>query len=449
MQKITYTFLFLLLCYVTAPAQPVAAPKGAAVDETGGKKYAILIGVNDYIQLPKLRYAKSDIEALQNELYKIGFDTGNVYTLTCGGETKNQPTKRNIEVVLGNVLEMAREGDIIVIAMNGHGIETEGQARFCPIDTLERNLVDSTIPISDIFKAFENSQATFKLMLVDACRENPFTSRNIAGALALQTLTDPPKGVMLFQSCANGELSYENPELKRGVFTHYLVEGLQGKAADKDGKVTFLGLAKYTTESTQRHVLDWKRERQRPYLRGEFNDFVLAEDTFLALKEEVFADYQNVLQAFILDSWENVAKYLESHSSKASTTWKQAAELGMPEGQFLWALCLSKGYGVARDETEGFKWLCKAAGQGFANAQSNLGYCYDNGIGVSKDEYEAVKWYRKAAEQGDTGAQEALKRPWGAVTRTPSFLRRGIQTKGFNPLRLNPAFAGMTREAKG
>lgn len=66
-----------------------------------------------------------------------------------------------------------------------------------------------------------------------------------------------------------------------------------------------------------------------------------------------------------------------------------------------------------------------------------------------KDYAEAVKWYRKAAEQGDTGAQEALKRPWGAVTRTPSFLRRGIQTKGFNPLRLNPAFAGMTREAKG
>ena len=43
----------------------------------------------------------------------------------------------------------------------------------------------------------------------------------------------------------------------------------------------------------------------------------------------------------------------------------------------------------------------KAAEQGDAQAQNNLGLCYDNGDGVAKDSQQAVYWWRKAAEQGD------------------------------------------------
>ncbi len=41
----------------------------------------------------------------------------------------------------------------------------------------------------------------------------------------------------------------------------------------------------------------------------------------------------------------------------------------------------------------------KAAEQGDANAQFNLGVCYNQGQGVDKDPKAAVAWYRKAAEQ--------------------------------------------------
>ena len=54
------------------------------------------------------------------------------------------------------------------------------------------------------------------------------------------------------------------------------------------------------------------------------------------------------------------------------------------------------------------KWYRKAAEQGLANAQYNLGIMYANGRGVAKDECTAVKWYRKAAEQGDADAQYNL-----------------------------------------
>ncbi|MCX6926327.1 MAG: tetratricopeptide repeat protein, partial [Verrucomicrobia bacterium] len=51
------------------------------------------------------------------------------------------------------------------------------------------------------------------------------------------------------------------------------------------------------------------------------------------------------------------------------------------------------------------KWYRKAADQGNAIAQFNLGGCYYGGEGVPKDYIEAVKWYRKAADQGDADAQ--------------------------------------------
>ena len=54
------------------------------------------------------------------------------------------------------------------------------------------------------------------------------------------------------------------------------------------------------------------------------------------------------------------------------------------------------------------KWYRKAAEQGDADAQYNLGISYDRGEGVPQDYVEAVKWYRKAAEQGDADAQNKL-----------------------------------------
>ena len=51
------------------------------------------------------------------------------------------------------------------------------------------------------------------------------------------------------------------------------------------------------------------------------------------------------------------------------------------------------------------QWYRKAAEQGYAKAQHNLGRLYYMGRGVQQDYAEAVKWYRKAADQGHAQAQ--------------------------------------------
>ncbi len=55
-------------------------------------------------------------------------------------------------------------------------------------------------------------------------------------------------------------------------------------------------------------------------------------------------------------------------------------------------------------------WYRKAAEQGHALAQTNLGIMYEEGQGVGQDYKEAVGWYSKAAERGSDYAKDALKR---------------------------------------
>ena len=85
-------------------------------------------------------------------------------------------------------------------------------------------------------------------------------------------------------------------------------------------------------------------------------------------------------------------------------SYRKAAEQGLAKAQYDLGVCYGNGYGVEKNYSEAVKWYRKAAEQGLAKAQYDLGVCYGNGNGVEKNYSEAVKWYRKAAEQGDAKA---------------------------------------------
>jgi len=131
MKPLLTTLICLLLIAPVAFAQESDAnPKGAFV-EAQGQKIAVLIGVDDYAHIKPLRYTKNDVEALRDQLLAVGFEPKNVVTLTSGNvETKNRPTKHNIDTVISGMLKLAKEGDFVLIHMSGHGIEISGEARF-------------------------------------------------------------------------------------------------------------------------------------------------------------------------------------------------------------------------------------------------------------------------------------------------------------------------------
>jgi TPR repeat protein len=77
--------------------------------------------------------------------------------------------------------------------------------------------------------------------------------------------------------------------------------------------------------------------------------------------------------------------------------------------QYNLGVAYENGQGVAMDDAQAAYWYRKAADQGDADAQTNLGVMYANGFGgLAKDDAQAVTWYRKAAEQGNAKAQYNL-----------------------------------------
>lgn len=92
----------------------------------------------------------------------------------------------------------------------------------------------------------------------------------------------------------------------------------------------------------------------------------------------------------------------------AAQWYRKAAGQGHANAQYeLGALC-AKGQGVPQDYKQAAQWYRKAADQGYANAQYGLGTLFGVGKGVPQDYEQAAQWIRKAADQGHTEAQGTL-----------------------------------------
>jgi len=94
--------------------------------------------------------------------------------------------------------------------------------------------------------------------------------------------------------------------------------------------------------------------------------------------------------------------------SEAEKWFRKAAAQGHADAQNDIGLMYAEGLGVRQDHAQAVKWYRKAAAQGDAMAQYNLGVNYAQGRGVQKDVTQAVKWFRRAAAQGDARAQFSL-----------------------------------------
>jgi TPR repeat protein len=98
--------------------------------------------------------------------------------------------------------------------------------------------------------------------------------------------------------------------------------------------------------------------------------------------------------------------------------YRKAADQGDAVAQFNLGYMYAYGRGVAKDEAEAVKWYRKAADQGRANAQNGLGVMYAKGQGVPKDETEAYKWFLLSGAQGDETARKNYARLERTLTST-------------------------------
>jgi TPR repeat protein len=79
--------------------------------------------------------------------------------------------------------------------------------------------------------------------------------------------------------------------------------------------------------------------------------------------------------------------------------YRKAADQGNAEAQYNLGVMYANGQGVPRDDAEAARWYCAAADQSKPEAQFNLGVAYANGQGVPHDDVQAYKWFNLAASR--------------------------------------------------
>ena len=309
-----------------------------------------LVSSKDYRKgIGALAYTDADVEDLRLSFIKLGVKPDNIIVMRKSDPDFNMvPTKDNIERQFNLFVGGLTENSVAFCYLSGHGFnvkesgESNPRSYYAPIDAqLELTVLESgkserglaagaiestseslrrtSISIDDMLEKLSNSRAKFKWLSVDACCDY-LESRAVDGSEFL-SVDNIPTGVLFFQSCADGQSSYEgadtrvtavdNPEgtaanddkLKHGLFTKSLIEALnieitrradgtiqsvsklsdlekRTKAdADQDGMITLQEIVSYVQERVDEDAWRYHRAHQNPQVRvnseSGLDDFAL------------------------------------------------------------------------------------------------------------------------------------------------------------------------------
>lgn len=260
-------------------------PRGQPTTSIGASKRALLIGCDIFqsTRIPTLKYAVKDMLSLNATLSNSGFEVKLITNQDC--------TKQNISKEFARLSTSSRKGDIIFVAMSGHGVQMDDEPFFVPHDgELRASAVspESLVSMNGIYQQMSEWTGVSRLLLVDACRNNVNgTARSVSLAPARNKLQMHVKdGLCVLSSCSDGELSYESDELKHGVFMHYVLDGLRGAAdTNSDKRVSLIELFSFVGPQTIQFTKRRYGAAQTPRLKGEFSSDFIIVDVIVAIVE--------------------------------------------------------------------------------------------------------------------------------------------------------------------
>jgi tetratricopeptide (TPR) repeat protein len=267
------SFLVLSLVLLLPPAAP-----GAEKEKAAGTRYALLVGVRPYdpAELRSLPYTENDVRELAAVLKAGGYEKIRLMTHSAASDdARLLPTGANIRRELEQLVEDCSEEDTILVAFAGHGVQfKEGEENyFCPMDARLKDR-KTLLSLDEVYSGLGKCKANCRLLLVDACRDDPTGAIDSRSAVAdVASVTRPqkfvvPSGVTVLFSCSGGEKAYEDKDLKHGVFFYYVVQALGGAAsAGDDEEVTLPRLEEFVTKKV-REWADKHEKHQMPERKG-------------------------------------------------------------------------------------------------------------------------------------------------------------------------------------
>ncbi|MCB1158944.1 MAG: caspase family protein [Leptospiraceae bacterium] len=281
-----------------------ARKKGLKIQELSenniGKRYAIVIGINNYedISISNLSKARNDAIVMAKLLEAQGqFEKVFLMTDDIDNKGKNRnlyPTRLNILAKLDSVLNFATSDDMVLFFFSGHGIsDYDENGYLVTVDTLAEHKFNSSLKVHEIVSRLQKKGIKKSLLILDACRDKIYTSKSTQQNPLRQEQFESAELAATFYSTKAGYYSYEDEDSDFGVFTKHLVYGIEGQAdSNKDGVVTFGELKLFVQQS----VRDWSlknNKEQKPYVKiyGEsYGDLAISITPVLPEKGESLAD---------------------------------------------------------------------------------------------------------------------------------------------------------------
>ena len=201
-------------------------------DEHNGqpsRRLALVIGNKDYPWKP-LANPVNDATDVAAALDQAGFK-GNVRLVF---NTQHDAMKRAVREFVASV----HPGDFAFVYYSGHGVEVKGVNYLLPVDlpanASEDEVEDDGVSAQRIASDLDDHGAAVKVIVLDACRDNPIkASRSAGGGLA------PMEGLgsLIVFATEAGRTASDNGASRNGLFTQYLLKALTAKGVALDDAV--------------------------------------------------------------------------------------------------------------------------------------------------------------------------------------------------------------------
>jgi len=192
-------------------------------------RHALVIGIDSYVSVPTLEKARNDALAVHDVLITAGFRS----------ELLLDPDQLALLTAVNDLAGRVVPGDEVVFYFAGHGVEIHGRNFLLPADVPQalpggEFLVTSrALALDTVLDLLRSRGARVSLLIVDACRDNPFPrqgTRSLGGSRGLGRVEGAPEGTFILFSAGNGQTALDrlsdhdsNPN---SVFTRILLPRL-------------------------------------------------------------------------------------------------------------------------------------------------------------------------------------------------------------------------------
>lgn len=207
----------LLLRGVVLGAAVLAA--GAALAQPAGeKRLALVIGNSAYKQAP-LANAVADARLMDKVLREAGFEV-------VRSENATLREMRRLVRDFGERLQRTKGIGLFYFA--GHGVQVRGENYLISVDSdirHEDEVPDDSVSAQLILEKLESAQNRMNIIVLDACRNNPFASRTRSSTSGLATM-NAPAGTLVAYATAPGAVAFDGSG-SNGLYTRHLAEAIR------------------------------------------------------------------------------------------------------------------------------------------------------------------------------------------------------------------------------